>query len=379
MLSIVMSPIYLASRIANYKLARHHILPPAKPITLTFSVTNRCNSRCSTCYIWQNQTTNELSLQEIEKIFQGMGKVFYFNISGGEPFLRKDLPKIVILACKYLKPSVIHTPTNAIASDIVIKTTNEILKRMKQNGYSHIQFTIKPSFDGIGEKHDKIRGVPGNFKLLMKTILGLKELQKEYPFLHVGIGTVISRFNVKEIPEIASYAKKLNMDSYIHEIAESRSELFNTDKNITPDIEDYAEAVEYFINEIKSDFKNKRRLSKVVYAFRIVYYRLVLKIMKEKRQVIPCYAGLSNIHMTPDGKVWPCCILGYKMPMGDLRQMNYSIPKILASKRAGEVREFIRKKKCYCPLANQAYSNLICNTSSIFKIAREYIAMSFFH
>ena len=94
------------------------------------------------------------------------------------------------------------------------------------------------------------------------------------------------------------------MDSYIHEIAENRSELFNTDKNITPNIEEYTTAVNYFINEVKSDFKNKRKLSKVVYAFRIVYYRLVIRIMKEKRQVIPCYAGLSNIHITPDGKVY---------------------------------------------------------------------------
>ena len=66
--------------------------------------------------------------------------------------------------------------------------------------------------------------------------------------------------------------------------------------------------------------------------------------MKEKRQVIPCYAGLSNIHITPDGKSMPCCIQGYKMPMGNLREMDYSIDKILASKRAKEVRKYIRKK-----------------------------------
>ena len=62
--------------------------------------------------------------------------------------------------------------------DIVIRTTEEILRRMKQRGYSHIQFTIKPSFDGIEKKHDAIRGMPGNFKLLMKTISGLKKLKK---------------------------------------------------------------------------------------------------------------------------------------------------------------------------------------------------------
>ena len=34
----------------------------------------------------------------------------YFNISGGEPFLRDDFPEIIKLACRYLTPGIIHIP-----------------------------------------------------------------------------------------------------------------------------------------------------------------------------------------------------------------------------------------------------------------------------
>ncbi|MFQ9703508.1 MAG: hypothetical protein ACLR0U_17550 [Enterocloster clostridioformis] len=38
-----------------------------------------------------------MRLDEIEKIFKNMRPVYFFNMSGGEPFLRPDLPEIVEL------------------------------------------------------------------------------------------------------------------------------------------------------------------------------------------------------------------------------------------------------------------------------------------
>ena len=56
-----------------------------------------------------------------------MGRIYVFNVSGGEPFLRDDFPEIIKLACKYLKPSVIHIPTNAIAKKKIRKNLIIIL------------------------------------------------------------------------------------------------------------------------------------------------------------------------------------------------------------------------------------------------------------
>ncbi len=362
-------------KIAGYNLARSGLIKPLMPLTVTYSVTNMCQSRCKTCNLWElykhkpHLKKNELTLDEIEKIFKSMGHIYFFNISGGEPYLRKDLPEIVDLACKYLKPGVIHIPTNALTPDLIEKNTRKILDVIKANKLN-IPLTIKPSFDGIGKEHDKIRGIKGNFKKLLETIKRLKALQKEYPNLDVGVGTVISVYNINKIKEISDYVEKLNVDSYINEIAERRSELFTLNRDITPSAKDYEEAINIFSKAIKKELKTKKRLTRITQAFRLLYYKIVVRILKEKRQVIPCYAGLTNAHINPYGEVWPCCILGYEKPMGDLRKVNYDFKKIWYSKKADSVRNYIKKGRCYCPLANQAYSNILCDIPSMIKVIR---------
>jgi len=375
----MISKLEVPTKAIGYKLARFNIIRSPKPLTLTFSVTNMCQSRCKTCNIWklyQNKPKlkeKELKIEEIENIFKSIGHVYFFNISGGEPFLRKDLPEIVDLACRHLTPKIIHTPTNGIASELIIKQTEKILEIMKRNGYGNIPFTIKPSFDGIGEVQDKVRGIKGNFKKTIETLDGLKKLQKNYKNLYVGLGTVISNYNLNHIKEVSEYAHKLNVDTYINEIAEQRSELFNENDPITPTADKYKQTMEYFKKRIKQEMKGKRKLAKFTQAFRLVYYDLVVKILKENKQIIPCYAGLSNAHINPYGEVWPCCILGYSKPFGDLRKANYDFNKVWHSKKAKEIRKFIKNKNCACPLANMAYSNILMNTKSMFKVFIELI------
>lgn len=89
--------------------------------------------------------------------------------------------------------------------------------------------------------------------------------------------------------------------------------------------------------------------------------------MSEKRQVIPCYAGVSNVHINFDGGVWPCCVLDYDQEMGNLRDFNYDLQKLWHSEKAQQVREYIRAGGCACPLANQGYSNILMHLPSLFK------------
>ena len=168
-----------------------------------------------------------------------------FNVSGGEPFLRKDLPQIIELACRYLTPAIIHIPTNAIAVDIVEKKTADILEIVKRIN-PNIQLTVKPSLDHAGEKHDAIRGVKGNFNKVAELFRRLKGMKAEYPNLHVELGTVISSWNVNDIDEISSFALAMKPDSYRNEIAEKRSEMFNMGDPITPGIDFYRKAVDIF-------------------------------------------------------------------------------------------------------------------------------------
>jgi MoaA/NifB/PqqE/SkfB family radical SAM enzyme len=219
-----------------------------------------------------HQPEEELKIDKIELIFHSLGHVYFFNLTGGEPFLRDDLPEIVELGLKYLKPRIIHLPTNGIAAKRVIQLTKEILARINNSGLKP-QVTVKPSIDGIGEMHDHIRGVPGNWKQLLATIDGLHELESEYPNFHLELGTVISNYHKNHLDQIEEFVHSLGVQSYRNEIAQQREELLNVGEPITPTGEEYAELMKGFSEKIRSTMYEKKPLARVTEALRLVLLR----------------------------------------------------------------------------------------------------------
>ena len=367
--------------LTSYKMYRWFGSEKFNPMTLTYSVTAACQSRCKTCQIGamfcQDPTRpqKDLKLDEIEKVFKSMKPVYFFNMSGGEPFMRDDLPEIVELACKYLKPRVVHTPTNAILSDKIVRDTERIIRIVRDYNPT-VPVTVKPSIDGIGEKHDEIRGVKGNFECLLKTIEGLKKLEEKYDNFHLELGTVISNFNIDDLDEIEDFVHSLGVESYRNEVAECRAEFFNLSDPITPSADVYRSLIEDFAKKVEDNIGKKKKLARTTEAMRVVYYDIAGEILDEKRQVIPCYAGVSNVHINYDGGVWPCCVLGYDQEMGNLRDYDYNFQKLWSSKKAKEVRKYIREKNCACPLANQAYSNELLHLPTLIRAGFKSIEFS---
>jgi MoaA/NifB/PqqE/SkfB family radical SAM enzyme len=356
------------------------LLHSAHPITLTFSVTSRCQSRCLTCHIGEYSQCKQfrykpdLSLAEIEQIFQSLGSVYFFNISGGEPFLRPDLPEIVDLAVQYLTPAIIHIPTNALAPHRIEEICRQILENNRRRGVE-IPLTVKPSIDGVGRLHDQIRGVPGNFAKLEETFVRLKILEEDFPEFHLELGTVISRYNVNHLRDIEAYVHQLGVQSYRSEFAEERAEFFNKGEGIGPKIEVYRQALEHFAAEIVRNLPEKRPLTRLTESLRLVYYDLAVQILERKTQVLPCFGGISNLHLNFDGELWPCCVLAYDRPLGSMRNLNYDVQRALQTPQAREVLKFIRRKGCHCPLANQWYSNILLHPPTLIKVLAKNLIM----
>lgn len=356
-----------------YNFSRLTSVNLCNPVTLTFSVTAACQSLCKTCQIGKlfredpKRVKNDLSLAEIEKIFKTIGHVYFFNVSGGEPFLRDELPEIIEQAITYLSPRIVHIPTNGIATRRIEKGVLKILSIMDKCA-PNVPLTVKPSIDGIGPKHDKIRGVKGNFAKLLETIKVLKAIEKDYPRFHLELGTVVSNFNINDLSEIEDFVHDLGVESYRNEIAEQREEFFNIGEDITPSGEVYEQLMERFKEKIKKNLHKKKKLARTTESLRLVYYDLVGDIMKQETQTIPCFAGISNAHLNYNGELWPCCVIGYKNPLGNLRDCGYDFKTVWRSKQAQKVRADIKAKKCWCPLANQAYSNILCHPPSLLKV-----------
>ena len=363
----------LAPRIIKYKSSRLLGFKPSLPISLTISVTNQCNSRCKTCSIWrrysdhQELSAQEFKTEEFEKTFQNFGgKVFWATISGGEPFLRRDLSQIFEALCEHCHPAVVNIPSNGLLPSTIESQVRKMLEKSFDTN-----LTLNLSLDGVGEKHEKIRGVPGNFEKVLDTYERVRNLKEEFPHFQVGIHTVISKQNINDAVDVYEFAKSLGPDSYITEVAEHRTELFNLEDDITPDADSYAKFADELSKHIRTDYlHSKKNVSKLTQCFRLEYYRVAAQVLRENRQVIPCYAGYASCQITPFGDIWPCCILGYDKPMGNLREADYEFKKIWHSKKADEIRKYIRGKNCACPLANAHYTNILCNFTSLVRVSK---------
>ena len=342
---------------------RHFGFPKLLPLNLTVSLTYKCNSKCKTCNIYQKKVS-EFKLEEFEKTFRSIGdSPFWLTMSGGEPFLRKDIVEICESAYKNCKPRVINIPTNGILCDVILDKVEQIT----QNSPC-AEIIVNLSLDEIGERHDEIRNVKNNFARAKETLQRLKKLT--YPNLTIGIHTVISKYNVNNFKNVYKELNRLNPDSYITEIAEERVELDTVGQEIAPSIEDYCEAIDFLSKRIKE--RRYNGISNITQAFRIKYYELVKKTLKEKRQILPCYAGFISGQISPDGDVWACCIKAESM--GNLREANYDFKKVWFSSRAQRIRNPIRYKKCFCPLANASYTNMLVSYRTMSGILRDITA-----
>lgn len=347
----------LLPKIIIYNLFKKFGFPRIMPINYTVSVLYNCNSRCKTCNIWKKEAKN-LTLSEYIEVFKKIGRSPYWvTISGGEPFLRKDIDELCAIIYKYSKPAIINIPSNGILTDVIVNKVKKIAATCKNS-----QIVINLSIDGIGEQHDKIRQVPGNYQKVIATFEKLKALNCNN--LQVGIHTVISKYNVNEFRIIAKQLMQLNPDSYITEIAEERQELDTMNSDITPDVLSYRSAIDYLIHTIKNGkFKG---FAKITQAFRIEYYNLVKKILRDKTQVIPCYSGFASVQISPDGEVWSCCIKAKSL--GNLRDHDYKFKRIWFSPLSDKERISIKNRECYCPLANASYTNMLMDFPTLLRV-----------
>jgi MoaA/NifB/PqqE/SkfB family radical SAM enzyme len=371
----------VAPKAFYYEATRRGWVDPINPLTLTFSVTAACQSRCKTCNIGNVYLANpvlaknNLTLEEIEKVFRSLGPIYFFNISGGEPFMRPELAEIVRLACIHLKPRLIHIPTNGIGTHFIDKTTRQILAYMDQYAPKSVPITIKPSIDGVGEVHDYVRGYKGNFARLEETIRALLAIRKENPRLHVDLGTVISNHNLEYLDEIEDWVHAQGIESYRHEIAEQRSEFHNLGDPITPSAAIYESLIKGFKQKVLNHVRDKAPLTVATEAVRMVYYDVAVQILKQRRQVTACYGGVSNIHMNYNGEVWPCCVLGSDQAMGRVREFEYDIKALLRSQQAKQVRRYIAHGNCACPLANQWLNNVLLTPRHMLKVLYTYLVL----
>ncbi len=78
------------------------------------------------------------------------------DISGGEPFLRKDIDWICHRFVDHNRAKFINIPTNALQTDVIRKSVEGILANPNK-----FRLNIAISLDGIGERDDRTEAFRG--------------------------------------------------------------------------------------------------------------------------------------------------------------------------------------------------------------------------
>ena len=354
--------ISILARVPAYKLFHRFGWPPLPPTNLTISACFRCNSRCLTCNVYE-QVVTELTPEEFDRIFASIGRsLTWLTISGGEPFLRRDIVEIAEAACRRCRPRVINIPTNGTFPDRVIEAVPRIARALGSGS-----LIINVSLDGIEDENDRLRGLPGDWALARETFDRLKALR--LPNLSVGIHSVISRHNVARFPAIVDGLMALEPDQYIAEIAEERRELLTIGAGITPAPDAFDAAIGHLSARLKAF--HARGIARLTRAIRLTYYDMARETLRRKTQVVPCYAAVASAQIAADGTVWGCCVKA--RPLGNLRERNYDFRAIWTGEAARDERRAIRAKECHCPLANAAYTSLLHDVRSLGRVAVRFL------
>lgn len=170
------------------------------PNHVSWLITNECNLRCTHCgNTAKIKKENELTLDECYKFIDECGdlKVFILNISGGEPFLRKNWFEIL----KYARKKGI---------EIGITTNGTLIDEKIAEGIKEIKaYNIHLSLDGIGKVHDEFRNKIGVFDSVLNAIKLFRE--HKIPF---GITTSVTKRNFSDLDNIKDFIKENRINSW---------------------------------------------------------------------------------------------------------------------------------------------------------------------
>ena len=305
---------------------------PSPPFLILF-INSICNLKCDHCFYWNKlNRQDDLTSDEIFSLSNDMGKIENLNISGGEPFLRKDFGQI----CRYFvqnnRVEQIYVPTNAYFKEKTVQAIIEVLKEKDLK-----LFAIEISLDGMQEYHNRLRGSENSFQKTLETYDALVELQKRDSRLRIHAVSTVNTENMDEVRQLSTYLYDRCPAIDHHNIALIRGDRKNSSLQ-GPDLKAY--------EELFTDIQNlwapreEGRFGGIVDP---MLQWVKVQTADERRQVVPCCAGVLSAVVYANGDVSVCENL---TPIGNLRQKNFK--GIWHSYAAGKRRLEIKNKKCYC-------------------------------
>lgn len=289
-------------------------------------VTNHCNFRCEHCFI-DFSPKRDLKLEDYQVLGRTVGKLFWLDIAGGEPFLRKDLADLI--AC--FETEILQIPTNASQQRQIVEGVREIRQRIRS------EITISLSLDGLKERHERIRKAPGNWDQVWDTFEKLRALRG----IKVKINTVVNQDNYHELIDLMREVRRRKPD--FHSIILLRGNPMNPDFRLPP-LEELRKLGPRIFEILETyDYGKGGVMARVLRNYHRYLWNVSLETVRQETQVIPCLAGRAHMVVMGNGDVSSCEMLP---AVGNIRDQSWN--EILEGETFQRQKQDIRDKKCFC-------------------------------
>lgn len=283
-----------------------------KKLNGTVIVTYRCNARCNMCNRFKkpSKPEEEISLETIKKL----PKMYFTNITGGEPFIRTDLKDIVREL--YKKSDRIVISTNGFFTERIV----DLCKEFPNIG-------IRISIEGLEETNNKIRGLENGFQRGYDTLKKLVEMGMK----DVGFGMTVQDANCKDLVPLYRISDEMGMEFATASL--HNSFYFVEAKNIIHNRPMVAKEFEKLINELLKSNSPKKW-------FRAYFNHGLINYIYGQKRLLPCDMSFDTFFIDPYGDVMPCNGTKDKEVMGNLNEETWE--ELWNSQEAEAVRKKVR-------------------------------------
>jgi MoaA/NifB/PqqE/SkfB family radical SAM enzyme len=291
------------------------------PRMLTYTVTFTCNARCVMCDSWRKDSHGDLTLEDVRRIFAGLPAMDAVRLTGGEPFVRRDLTGIAEAALEFLRPAFLHVTTNGFLTDRIV----EFCERRPRT----VPLNLLVSIDGVEGKHDEIRGHRGAFRSAMRTLETLAPRRKELRLNLAVNQTVVDAAGAAQYRELHERLAPLDIvNQVVVAYRESATYSLAHETNVAPNYPGHFEPfegispaqLETLFKEIEADLPGYAPADRAAKKYYLdgIRNRLLARAPDPNP---PCVALRAHMRIFPNGDV-PVCQFNSRR-LGNLREHSF--------------------------------------------------------
>lgn len=306
------------------------MLPP-QPRNAIVAVTLNCNARCTMCDIWQNDMHGEIAPEVFGRLPPSLQDV---NISGGEPFLRRDLPEI-LAAIKRTNPRArLVISTNGFQPTKTKQMLPEILA-------ADPKIAVRVSIDGMHDTHDAVRGIPNGFQKCVQTL----DLCREAGVSDLGIGFTLLEQNVGELGDVHRFAEDRRLQLSITVATDSTIYFGENKESMRPQS---SHAVRQAFSRVIDTQLRKWDLKE---NFRGWFNRTLMQYHETNKRPFTCDGASGFFYMDSFANIYLCHILNVRI--GNLVQQTWE--ELWSSAEATQARDIAAHcDKCWLVCTGKA-------------------------